>query len=227
MSDRPAVVNPERIAKLIERERAAYAERHPVLAAGVRRGGREPARRRADDLDADVAGRVPALPGQRARGPADRHRRPRATSTSAWAIPARWPGTRPPPVRAAVARQYGELGGATTMLPTAGCRVGGGRAGAAVRARRTGASPSPPPTPTAGRSGWPASSPGGPRSWSSATATTAAWTSRSSSPARTARARARATWARRSIPARPRGSPSSTTCPAWSASWPRATWPRC
>ena len=90
-------------------------------------------------------------------------------------------GHSPAAVQAAVSRRYGELGGATTMLPTQDAAWV-----AAELTRRFGVGPlelhaDRPPTPTAGRSGWPASSPGGRRSPCSATATTAASTRRSSS----------------------------------------------
>ena len=57
----PAYIDREHLAGLISRERETYGQRHAAIPACVRVRRREPARRRADDLDADVARRVPAL----------------------------------------------------------------------------------------------------------------------------------------------------------------------
>ena len=79
----------------------------------------QPARRRPHDLDVRMwPARFPAVPGQRARGEAQRQRRQTTSSTSAWVTPARWPVPLPLAVQTAVARRYADLGGATTMLPT-------------------------------------------------------------------------------------------------------------
>ena len=117
MSDRPAAVDPERVAKLIERERAAYAERHPS------------SRQAFAEASAHLLGGVPITwmrmwPGEfplylaSASGARltdiDGHEYIDFCLGDTGAMA----GHSPAAVRAAVAAQYGEQGGAITMLPT-------------------------------------------------------------------------------------------------------------
>ena len=117
MSDRPAVVNPERVAELIERERAAYAERHPSSRQAFAEAG------------ANLLGGVPMTwmrmwPGgfplylASASGARladiDGHEYIDFCLGDTGAMA----GHSPAAVRAVVATHYGEFGGATTMLPT-------------------------------------------------------------------------------------------------------------
>jgi glutamate-1-semialdehyde 2,1-aminomutase len=113
-----AIIDPGRVAELIARERVAYGERHPSSRQAFAAAG------------ANLLGGVPMTwmrlwPGGFPLYLAGAHGA-RLTDidgnefvdfclgdTGAMA------GHSPAAVRAAVARQYGELGGATTMLPTA------------------------------------------------------------------------------------------------------------
>jgi len=118
MTDRPAAtIGRERLAKLIERERGAYAERHPRSREAYAAAGR------------NLLGGVPMTWMRMWPGGFPLYMAGAAGArltdidghefidfclgdTGAMA------GHSPAAVRAAVARQYGELGGATTMLPT-------------------------------------------------------------------------------------------------------------
>src|SRR5215472_10736230 len=118
MPDRPATtINPECVATLIERERADYAERHPA------------SRRVFAEAGANLLGGVPMTwmrmwPGgfplylAGASGARltdiDGHEYIDFCLGDTGAMA----GHSPPAVRAAVAAQYGGLGGVTTMLPT-------------------------------------------------------------------------------------------------------------
>jgi len=116
-TERGVSIDRERLARLINRERATYAERHPASREAFAAAG------------ANLLGGVPMTwmrmwPGGFPLYMAGAHGA-RVTDldgnefidfclgdTGAMA------GHSPAPVRAAVARQYGEVGGATTMLPT-------------------------------------------------------------------------------------------------------------
>ena len=118
MTDRPAAaIDRERLAELIERERTSYAGRHPRSRAAY------------DAAGPNLLGGVPMTwmrmwPGgfplylAGANGARltdlDGHEFIDFCLGDTGAMA----GHSPPAVRAAVARQYGELGGATTMLPT-------------------------------------------------------------------------------------------------------------
>jgi len=118
MPDRPAAtINPERAATLIQRERADYAERHPA------------SRRAFAEAGANLLGGVPMTwmrmwPGgfplylAGASGARltdiDGHEYIDFCLGDTGAMAGHSPGA----VRAAVAAQYGGLGGVTTMLPT-------------------------------------------------------------------------------------------------------------
>ena len=135
-------------------------------------------------------------------------------------------GHGPPSVLAALAEQ-GQRG-ITTMLPTGGLAVGGRGTGAplrggpvAVHAERDGLR-------TARRCVSRGRSPAAPRSWCSATATTARWTRRSRCGTQAGRqCPGKATWDRRSIPRRPPSRWSSTTWTPCRKRWPRGRWPAC
>ena len=100
-----------------------------MIAGGVRGGGRAPARRRADDLDADVARRVPACTRRRPAAPGS------ATSTGTSSLDfclgdtGAMAGHSPAPVREAVARRYTRARRGDHHAAHRGRRVGGGRAG--------------------------------------------------------------------------------------------------
>jgi glutamate-1-semialdehyde 2,1-aminomutase len=117
-AERGASVDRERLARLIERERATYAERHPASREAFAAAG------------ANLLGGVPMTwmrmwPGgfplymAGARGArvtdVDGHEFIDFCLGDTGAMA----GHSPAAVQAAVARQYGEVGGATTMLPTA------------------------------------------------------------------------------------------------------------
>jgi glutamate-1-semialdehyde 2,1-aminomutase len=118
VTDHPAaVIDRERLARLIERERSTYAGRHPRSRAAYAAAG------------SNLLGGVPMTwmrmwPGgfplylAGAAGARltdiDGHEFIDFCLGDTGAMA----GHSPAPVRAAVARQYGELGGATTMLPT-------------------------------------------------------------------------------------------------------------
>ena len=118
MSGSLATIDRNRLTALIDRERAAYRANFPASADAFAAGREASARRGADDLDADVARRLPAVPGQRRRGARltdiDGHEFIDFCLGDTGAMA----GHSPAAVQAAVARRYAELGGATTMLPT-------------------------------------------------------------------------------------------------------------
>jgi glutamate-1-semialdehyde 2,1-aminomutase len=118
VTDRPAAaIDRERLAKLIERERASYAGRHPrsreaYAAAGASLLGGVPMtwmRMWPGGFPLYLAG----ASGARLTD-VDGHEFIDFCLGDTGAMA----GHSPAAVRAAVARQYGELGGATTMLPT-------------------------------------------------------------------------------------------------------------
>jgi glutamate-1-semialdehyde 2,1-aminomutase len=117
MPDRPATINPERVAWLIERERADYAERHPSSRQAFAAAG------------ANLLGGVPmtwmrmwpggfplymASAGGARLTDIDGHEYLDFCLGDTGAMA----GHSPAVVQAAVATRYAELGGATTMLPT-------------------------------------------------------------------------------------------------------------
>jgi len=117
MPDRLATINPERVAWLIERERADYAERHPSSRQAFGAAG------------ANLLGGVPmtwmrmwpggfplymASAGGARLTDIDGHEYIDFCLGDTGAMA----GHSPPVVQAAVATRYAELGGATTMLPT-------------------------------------------------------------------------------------------------------------
>ena len=212
------------LARLIDRERAAYLADRPRSAAAFAAA--------APHLLGGVpmtwmgmwSGGFPLYLESAAGRPPDRHRRARPTSTSASATPARWPVTPRRPVRGRLTRRYGELGGATTMLPTedaawvaAELTRRFGLTLLELHADRDGRQPvGDPARPAADRAAE------DPRLF--ATATTAAWTSRFivATPGRPALA-----GGERGRAGRPagddQGRASSTTRPPWSGNWRTAT----
>jgi glutamate-1-semialdehyde 2,1-aminomutase len=110
-------VDRERLARLIDRERATYAGRHPASRAAFAAGG------------ANLLGGVPMTwmrmwPGGFPLYLASAHGA-RLTDIDGHELidfclgdTGAMAGHSPAPVQAAVARQYGDVGGATTMLPT-------------------------------------------------------------------------------------------------------------
>jgi glutamate-1-semialdehyde 2,1-aminomutase len=112
-----AVVDRQRLARLIGRERAAYAERHPASRRAFAASG------------ANLLGGVPmtwmrmwpgGFPLQAAGASGARLTDVDGHEFIDFCLgdTGAMAGHSPAAVRAAVARQYGELGGATTMLPT-------------------------------------------------------------------------------------------------------------
>jgi glutamate-1-semialdehyde 2,1-aminomutase len=117
VTDRPAAIDRERLAKLTERERASYAERHPRSREAYATAG------------ANLLGGVPMTwmrmwPGgfplymAGASGARLTDLDGREFIDFCLGDTGAMAGHSPAAVQAAVARQYGELGGATTMLPT-------------------------------------------------------------------------------------------------------------
>ena len=187
----------------------ALPRRASALARAGRGGGAHAARRRADALDGPLARRLPGLRGAREGRALHRRRRPRVRRP----LPRRHRRDDRPRARADAARDR-RAGAARDHADAAerGRAVGRARRCSGASGCRRGSSRSPPPTPTASRSGSPARSPGGRRSSCSTGATTAPSTRRSrrSTPTATS-SRARATSARRCRSPRPRASSSSTT----------------
>ena len=110
------MISRHRLPELMERERATFAARNPKSQAAFGR---------AEHL----FGRVPMTWMNKRAGAfplyLDRARARRSptstatpTPTSRWATPRAMAGHSPQPVVAAVARRFGELGGATAMMPT-------------------------------------------------------------------------------------------------------------
>ena len=131
--------------ELIAREREAVRAPEPALARAARGGAREPPGRRADVLDDDVAGRLPALPGARVR----RDDRGRRRSRVRRLLPRRHRRDGGPLARADDARDQRHRGHHHDAAHR-GRRVGRRASWRAASACRTGSSRSPPRTRTAG-----------------------------------------------------------------------------
>ena len=111
------MVDRGRLAELLQRERAEYAQRNPLsgkaFASAEHLFGRVPM-----TWMNKRAGALPALPRLAPAVPGCATSTGTTTSTSPSATPARWPGTPRSRRSRAVQRRFGELGGATAMLPT-------------------------------------------------------------------------------------------------------------
>ena len=193
------------------RARALRGDATRARASCTTRRAAQPARRRADDLDGDVGGRLPGLPRRGARRDASSTSTGNEYADFCLGDTGAMAGHSPEPTMRGARRRSRRA--SPRCCPTEDAAWVGERARAALRRAATGSSRSPPPTPTAGCSASAASVTGRPQglvfNWCYHGSVDEAFVTLDER--RRARARARATSARRSTRPRPRAWPSSTS----------------
>ncbi len=143
-----------RLARLLDDERRRFLETHP-RSEELFCGAREPARRRAHELDGQVGRRLPALRPRGRRRPLHRRRRPRLHRLLPGRHRRHGRPLSPAAVEAVLERRRD---GASPRCCPPRTRSASAPSSARVSACPTGSSRSPRPTPTASPCAWPAQS---------------------------------------------------------------------